>query len=160
VLIDRFGNALLCDFGLSRIRHEVTRTFTIIREGGRPRFLAPELSIGEEKFRTSPASDIFSLSMTFLSIWTREVPFAELPNSRKVEAAIRKGRRPEKPADDIDLPPEMEQEFWLLLTEMWSHDAASRPPSHDVQSRLETIFALLLEQRKPNDHAEPHHGIS
>jgi hypothetical protein len=32
-----------------------------MREGGRTRFMAPELLAGAEKFRTSPASDIFSL---------------------------------------------------------------------------------------------------
>jgi hypothetical protein len=121
--------------------------------------LAPELLTGEEKFRTSPASDIFSLSMAFLNTWTREVPFAELPNSRKVEAAIRKGRRPEKPAAHIDLPPEREQEFWLLLTEMWAHDAASRPSSADMQGRLEAIFAPLLKQRKPT-YVQKHHRVS
>ena len=86
--------------------------------------------------------------MAFLNIWTREAPFAELANSRKVEAAVRNGQRPEKPAVDIDLPPEMEQEFWLLLTKMWAHDPANRPPSDDMQSQLEVIFAPLLEQHK------------
>ena len=147
-MIDYFGNALLCDFGFSRIRHEVTRTLTTIREGGRIRFLAPELLDGEENFRTTPASDIFSLSMAFLNIWTREAPFTELASSRKVEAAVRKGQRPEKPVVHIDLPPEMEQEFWLLLTKMWAHDPASRPPSDDMQSQLEVIFAPLLKQRE------------
>lgn len=122
--------------------------------------MAPELLAGEENFRTSPASDIFSLSMTFLSTWTREVPFAELPNNRKVEAAIRSGRRPGKPVADIDLSPAMEQEFWLLLTDMWAHDAANRPSSDDVQTRLEVIFAPLLEQRKLNDHTEHHQRMS
>ena len=118
--------------------------------------MAPELLRGEEKFRTTPASDIFSLSMAFLNIWTREAPFAELASSWKVEAAIRKGRRPEKPAAHLDLPPEMEQEFWLLLTEMWAHDPARRPPSDDMQRRLEAIFAPLLKQRELNDYVEQH----
>ena len=147
-MIDRFGNALLCDFGFSRICHEVTRTLTTIREGGRSRFMAPELLDGEVKFRTTPASDIFSLSMVFLSIWAGKTPFAELARRQKVEAAVRKGQRPEKPAVHIDLPPEMEQEFWLLITKMWAHDPASRPPSDDMRIQLEAIFAPLLEQHK------------
>jgi len=143
-LIGPFGNALLCDFGLSRIRHEVTRSQTNIREGGRKRFLAPELSAGAEKFRTSAASDIFSLSMTLLNVWTRDFPFAEIYKEQKAEAAIRKGRRPGRPAVQINLPSNVEQEFWLLLVDMWTHDASSRPPSEDVQKRLETIFGPLL----------------
>ena len=121
VLIDASGNALLCDFGLSRIRHEVTRTRTNIREGGRTRFMAPELLAGAEKFRTSPASDIFSLSMIFWNAWTRKLPFAELTNELKAEAAIRNGERPDRPTaaataaaeleprmEPIDSPPEPE----------------------------------------------------
>ena len=147
-MIDRFGNALLCDFGFSRICHEVTRPLTTIREGGRIRFLAPELLHGEEKFRTTPASDIFSLSMVFLNIWTCKTPFAELTSGQKAEAAVRKGQRPKKPAVHIDLSPKMEHEFWLLITKMWAHDPASRPPSDDMRSQLEAIFAPLLEQHK------------
>ena len=116
-----------------------------MREGGRTRFLAPELLAGEEDFRTTPASDIFSLSMTFLNVWTREVPFVELTSSRKVEAAIRKGLRPQRPVVQIDLPPQMEEEFWLLLVEMWAHEPASRPLSDDVQKQLEAIFTPLLD---------------
>jgi len=147
VLVDATGNALLCDFGLSRIRHECTRTHTIIREGGRPRFLAPELSDGPEEFRTSAASDIFSLSMTFLNVWTRELPFKEC-RDQKAGAKIRDGERPERPLIGIGLPPAMEQEFWVLVVKMWAHVAGDRPSSEDVQKRLETIFNPVLEQRK------------
>ena len=47
ILINGERNAVLCDFGFSCIRHEVTRTHTMIREGGRLRYLAPELSQSE-----------------------------------------------------------------------------------------------------------------
>lgn len=147
-MIDRSGNALLCDFGLSRVRHEVTRGLTNIRDGGRTRFLAPELLAGPEKFRTSATSDIFSLSMTLLNIWTREAPFVKL-NERKAEAAIRKGLRPHKPTMHTDLSPEMEQDLWLLLVDMWVHEPQCRPSSEDIEKRLETVFGpLLLAQQR------------
>ena len=145
-MIDAFGNAFLCDFGFSRIRHEITRTLTNIREGGRMRFLAPELLTGPERFRTSPASDIFSLSMTFFSIWARTPPFGELSNERRAGRYIRSGRRPEKPGTEIGLPPGMEKEFWQLIVDMWAHEPLSRPLTDDVQRRLEAIFGSLLKQ--------------
>jgi serine/threonine protein kinase len=146
-LIDDSGNALLCDFGLSRIRHEVTRTQTNIREGGRLRYLAPELLAGDESFRTTVATDIFSLSMTFLHVWSRQVPFVEFSREQKATAAIRKGRRPKRPAVHIDLTSDIEQEFWLLIVDMWAQEASSRPQSEDMQKRLEAIFRPLLELR-------------
>ena len=219
-MIDASGKALLCDFGLSRIRHEVTRTHTTIREGGRMRFMAPELLSGHETFRTSEASDVFSLSMVFWNAWTRKLPFAEIANELGAGAVIREGKRPNKPTiaataveqiyasreselslespqidmflewghtdmspessqidmspeseqidmfpeseqidmspelEQIDLPPESERNFlppeieehlWLLLVDMWAHEAGSRPTCTLVLERLETIFHSLLE---------------
>ena len=109
--------------------------------------MAPELLAGEdEKFRTSSASDIFSLSMTFLNIWTRKSPFAELPNDRKVEAAIQRRQRPDRPTIQIGLPPTKEQEFSVLLVDMWAHEPLYRVSTEEVQNRLETIFCLLEGQ--------------
>ena len=90
VLIDSSKKPLICDFGLSRICHEVTRANSLIHEGGMQRFLAPELLDGPEKFRTSEASDVFSLSMTFYHIWARQRPFAG-SNERLAANAICRG---------------------------------------------------------------------
>lgn len=119
----------------------------MIREGGRVRFLAPELSGGPEEFRTSAASDIFSLGMTFLNVWTRQRPFADWTD-RKAEAAIRDRDRPKRPAACVDLPSEMEHEFWRLIQMMWAHASGDRPSSGYVQQQLETIFRPVLEQHK------------
>ena len=145
-MINAFGNAFLCDFGFSRIRHEITRTFTNIREGGRVRFLAPELLAGAERFRTSTASDVFSLSMTFYSTWARTLPFCESFNEYKVQKHIRKGQRPKRPTTHIGLPAETEQGFWQLIVDMWAHEPSRRPSTDDMQRRLEAIFSLLLGQ--------------
>ena len=147
ILIGPPGNALLCDFGFSRIRHECTRTRTAIREGGHIRFLAPELSDGPEEFRTSEPSDIFSLAMTFFNVWDLKVPFVK-SSQWKAGALIRDGQRPERPATHLDLPSEMEGEFWKLIESMWAHTAGDRPSSQYMQQRLETIFSPILEQHK------------
>jgi len=146
VLIDAFGDALLCDFGFSRIRHEITRTFSEIREGGRVRFMAPELLAGPERFRTSLPSDIFSLSMIFFSTWAHALPFAEIANEHAVERHIRKGQRPKRPTTHRGLRPEMEEEFWQLIENMWAPIPSSRPSTGDMQRRLEIIFGSLLGQ--------------
>lgn len=96
-------------------------------------------------FRTSVASDIFSLAMTFLHVWTRNVPFAEISREQKAAAAIRKGRRPNKPTTQIGLPSYVEQEFWSLIVMMWAQEAPDRPLTADVQECLEVIFRPLLE---------------
>ncbi|KAF8307628.1 kinase-like protein, partial [Clavulina sp. PMI_390] len=133
VLLDSNGSPYLCDFGLSRIRHEITRTRTIIQEAGRLRFLAPELSTGwTQRFRTSFASDIFSLAMTFLNAWSGRIPFPELRNDLKVASNLRKGLRPSIPTSGVALAPELKQTLWALLNEMWTQNPANRPSSSDV----------------------------
>lgn len=117
-----------------------------MREGGRVRFLAPELLAGTERFRTSMATDIFSLSMTFFSVWALTHPFVELSNEHKVQKHIRKGQRPKRPTTQISLPTEMEDELWRLIVDMWAHDPSSRPLTDDMQRRLEDIFGSLLKQ--------------
>lgn len=117
----------------------------MLHEGGRPRFLAPELSGGAtERFRTTQGSDIFALAMTFLNTWTQQAPFAEIRNDHKVAAALRKGRRPKRPTTRAVLSPKVEYEFWALLTDMWAHEPSARPTSRLIKERAENIFVLLL----------------
>jgi hypothetical protein len=84
--------------------------------------------------------------MTFFNVWELQVPFATF-SEQKAGAQIRNRRRPERPAAHIDLPSDMEEEFWQLIECMWAHEAGDRPSSEDVQKRLETIFGPVLEQR-------------
>jgi hypothetical protein len=145
ILINTYRKPLICDFGFSRICHEVTRTYTDIREGGKLRFLAPELLEGViDKFRTSEASDIFSLSMTLLNLWSCQPPFAHISNDLLAAAGIRQGERPPRPADVMGIPSERMESFWLLIQQMWAHEADHRPATQKVHLQLEAIFASLL----------------
>ncbi|KAF8312069.1 kinase-like protein, partial [Clavulina sp. PMI_390] len=142
VLLDNFGNPCLCDFGLSRIRHEVTRTGTLLMEGGRLRFLAPELFTAyTETFRTSMATDVFSLAMTFLNIWSGKPPFCEVTMDKKVASKLKKGKRPARPAMSLGLVPAAESALWTLLNEMWAQEPTARLPSRTVSEYLkQNIF--------------------
>ncbi|KAF8315217.1 kinase-like protein, partial [Clavulina sp. PMI_390] len=132
ILLDESGNPFLCDFGLSRIRHEVTRTRTTQQQGGRIRFLAPELSRSfDAQFRTTPESDVFSLAMTLLNIWSGQMPFAEIQSEWKVVAEVAKGVRPDRP-----VAPHLDSALWELMKEMWAQKANKRPSSESVVFRL------------------------
>lgn len=110
-------------------------------KGDRVRFLAPELSAGiTERFRTTQASDIFALSMTFLNTWTQQPPFFEIPNEAKVAASIRQGLRPKRPALKVNLP-RGEDEFWSLSVFMWEQEPSNRPSSEAVRDGVERMFS-------------------
>ncbi|KAF8319725.1 kinase-like protein, partial [Clavulina sp. PMI_390] len=141
VLLDDSGDPNLCDFGLSRIRHEVTRTYTMLREGGNLRFMAPEFtSSTDEQFRTTREGDIFSLSMMFLSAWTGKLPFSEFSNPKAAAARLRRLERPSIPNNAVALTPDVKQGFWDLLSKMWSQDPSDRPSIDVVVARLEELF--------------------
>lgn len=139
---------MLCDFGLSRVRHEVTRTLSTIHTGGRQRFLAPELLAGiDEKFRTSEATDVYSEAAVLASLWTGKVPFSEIANERAVTAALRSGKRPIRPAPSQDKSPldvETMEKFWDIVEEMWATDPIKRPSARDVELRSKALFQQFL----------------
>ncbi|KAF8312067.1 kinase-like protein [Clavulina sp. PMI_390] len=157
VLLDIFGTPRLCDFGLSRIRHEVTRTRTLLMEGGRLRFLAPELAKGlTERFRTTLQSDIFSLAMTFLNLWTGKKPFSEIPKDRKVASTLKKGKRPTRPTVHFGLKLGAESDLWMLLSDMWAHDSMTRPSIGEVFERLnQKIFDPPLPSQASTSYILP-----
>lgn len=145
IVIDDDGNPFLCDFGLSRIQHEVTRTFTSIVEGGKYRFLAPELYSGmDQKFRTSRASDCYAFGMTILEMATLQRPFAEFDNEMSASRAAERGQRPRRPEDMGDLPCEAADALWALLVKMWAHDPEERPGLDVVETRLESVLSMLV----------------
>lgn len=140
VLLAPDGKPLLCDFGLSRIRHEVTRTHTMIREGGRVRYMAPELLDGPGEFRTSKASDIYALAMTFLSAGTLQQPFDEYSNSYTVGAAVRSGARPKAFTTINGLSLEQSKRFYVILEAMWRQEPSMRLSAVEVEEQMELFL--------------------
>ncbi|KAF8307511.1 kinase-like protein, partial [Clavulina sp. PMI_390] len=129
VLVDENEDAIVCDFGLSRIRHEVTRTATGLREGGRLRYLAPELtSASTNEFRTTAASDVFSMGMTIFSLITLTTPFAGRWDYDAM-ARINRGERPIHSAAETYFSkiPDLEACLLTLVEEMWSQNPEGRP---------------------------------
>lgn len=140
ILIDANGNAVLCDFGFSRIHHEIARTHTLIRDGGHLRYRAPELSSHPQKLRSTQASDIYSLGMTFLSLVTLDPPFADREYDYQAREAAEQRIRPQLP-NNMNLMPTEQDPMWELLESMWRHEAEERPDAFDVNGRLNEIFS-------------------
>lgn len=140
-MIDSSGQALLCDFGLSRIRHEVTRTFTFIRSGGRELFVAPELSADDDP-RPDEAGDIYTFAMTILKLGTGANPFSgEFKNERVALREAQQGRRPRRPATFGGLPNAPFDTLWSLMEKMWAHNPAERPDACEVVEVTQKLVA-------------------
>lgn len=113
----------MCDFGLSRIRHEITRTKTLFHPGLSARYAAPELpNLHDASFRTTEAADIYSLSMTIFHLGTLEQPYNHIGEDAGVRAAAQAGKRPEPPRESSNL----NRELWGMLGGMWAHKPNKR----------------------------------
>lgn len=146
IVIDNNGKALLIDFGLARIKHEVTRSTTGLIEGGRYRYLAPELlSVPEPGFfRTSPATDCYAFAMTILELATLDRPYVEFTHELRAARAAEKGTRPARPDDLGCLAVVTANALWEYLGMMWDQNPSKRPGLDRVQLRLTEILHLQL----------------
>lgn len=138
ILIDTDGTPKLCDFGLSRIKHEITRSQTSIAEGGYMTHMAPELS-ETEVFRTTPESDIFSFAMTIYELGTQSSPFAHITNEYAVVRLIQRRMRPDRPFNLAGLGPGISTRLWALIEQMWEHNHTRRPSATHVHRVLRQI---------------------
>ncbi|KAF8299633.1 kinase-like protein, partial [Clavulina sp. PMI_390] len=129
ILIDEFNNPILCDFGVGKIRHEKSLSLMNHGEGGRTRFVAPELW---ETNRSTQKSDVFALAMVYLNAWTARPPFAEIQQRWRVAKSLTEGMRPKEPVRAVALGPGARASFWNLLALMWAQEPASRPQGGEV----------------------------
>jgi len=150
VLVSRTGDCLLCDFGLSRIRHEISRTHTTIHQGGRQRFIAPEISSGLE---ARIKSDVYSLAMTIYALGTMSLPFGHIDRDLAVYRAVQEGERP-PPCDSLGgLAAEETVHLWSLIERMWKQDPDCRPtvPSaRDEMMQIGPLAGLDPDQVRPD----------
>ncbi|KAF9510659.1 hypothetical protein BS47DRAFT_1299942 [Hydnum rufescens UP504] len=140
VLIDDRGEAVLSDFGFTRIRHEVTRTGTRSAAGGGTfRYLAPEI-FSDELPRANVATDTYSLGLTIWELASSEPPFAHL-NGYLVLARVSNGERPPKPEmiGTFDSQSKAGKAIWGLVEQMWSQDPKNRPPMKFVKEKIDLI---------------------
>lgn len=132
---------MLCDLGLSRIRHPVSRSLTYARTTENYRYLAPELlasmlSDDAVAERPTEASDIYAAGMTFFELGTQQRPFSHIRSPERAAEMALNGERPRKPPtlggfDDTSLTA-----LWGCVTPLWTHEPAERPLAPALEYNL------------------------
>ncbi|KAF8179660.1 kinase-like domain-containing protein [Pholiota molesta] len=140
VLIDDGGNALLCDFGLARIKADVhsRSLYTNLDAGtqlGSQNWMAPELFEGSS---LKMPCDIYSFGMTVYEMYTGEVPLSHVHPVRLQEQVIN-GTRPQKP-EEYEAP-QLTNGIWAIAEACWAKAPGSRPMAEalcrDIKLALE-----------------------
>ena len=81
------------------------------------------------------ASDVYSLGMTILEVYTGKVPFCHRRYDTVVILDVIRGIKPQQPATSV-----MSEGIWKVLQSCWQFDSECRPPAIVVEAWLTVIF--------------------
>lgn len=126
LLVDENWKVKVCDFGLSTIVEQASRTLTAC---GTPCWTAPEVLRNQ---RYTEKADVYSFGVVLWECATRDDPFVGMPPFQVIFAVGREGLRP-------PLPRVCPPEFAKLITDCWDEKPHTRPSMKEVLSRLENI---------------------
>ncbi|KAK6980659.1 kinase-like protein [Favolaschia claudopus] len=157
VLVENSGRALLCDFGLTRLKADTTAR-TNIRDSlqiqGSRNWMAPELMKGS---RARLPSDIYAFSMTLYELYTDEIPLFSVAYADLFDLVARRGGRPERPDPDEGRP--ISDELWELTEKCWSADPHARPTATQLHDTLKSMLSRSplpsLIKSSPTVHSKP-----
>lgn len=131
VLVSDQGEAMLCDFGLSKLMEDAPSGFTTsFATGGTLRWIAPELLNGEV---CSTKSDVYSFACLALEIMTGRPPYVNLRTDSAVMNALLLGITP-SPIHYPELPPT--NALWRIFGECWRMEPYKRPSMEEVYAKI------------------------
>lgn len=143
VLIDKQGNACICDFGISRLLG--SRGFTTSSVGTAP-YMAPELFFvidAIDQIKTTPKttkeSDVYSFGLLALEILTSECLKAR-PVRPIITSLAHSKLRPVR----SDYESSVDLSLWIILNECWVTEPSSRPT---IKSLLPKLRQGFIEQK-------------
>ncbi|KAG2142772.1 kinase-like domain-containing protein [Suillus bovinus] len=140
VLIDENGNALLADFGLSRLLADHETSFFASNRSGAIRWAAPEIiPLDTEKpnevVEPNKASDIYSFGCIMMQVLSGCPPYFDMKLEPPVIVAKSQGnssKRPEQPAiSDI---------YWRYIERCWSTQIKTRPSVDQVLDYIKAEY--------------------
>ncbi|QRV86067.1 RasGEF domain protein [Ceratobasidium sp. AG-Ba] len=133
VLVSATGEALLTDFGLSKILAEEEGpgvASTSLTNAGSARWMAPELfeAADNQGYMVSTASDVWSFGMLCLEVLTSQSPYRQCRVDGQAIAKILDRKLPDRPerTDEI-LQRGLSDSMWRLMNRCWAWDPAARP---------------------------------
>ncbi|KDQ57135.1 hypothetical protein JAAARDRAFT_78967 [Jaapia argillacea MUCL 33604] len=143
IIIGPDGNALIADFGLSKMVDDIAGSVSFTQSQGVSesyRWFAFELCYGTVVL--SPAADIYAFAMTVshcvpaLELLTHDHPFMGL---RRSEVAIELyfGNIPARPIEPVVISRGLNDDMWDLMVRCWVKDRFSRPDIHEVLAAVE-----------------------
>ncbi|KAJ7819423.1 kinase-like protein, partial [Mycena leptocephala] len=126
ILIDNAGTGVLCDFGLARVKADMTsrtaqRDITALGPGSR-NWMSPELFRGAPPRRSS---DIYAFGITIYELFSREIPLGHILPQDLRYLVVDEDLRPD--ILGMDDKPVMPPDVWAVAVKAWTKDPQERP---------------------------------
>ncbi|KAJ7311651.1 kinase-like protein, partial [Mycena albidolilacea] len=148
ILIDNAGTAVLCDFGLSRIKADMTsrtpqREIVTLGPGSR-NWMSPELLRGALPRKSS---DIYALGMTIYELFSKEVPLGHILPQDLRSLVVGEDLRPD--ILGIDDKPVMPPNLWAVTVKAWAKNPVERPTASTLCDMLVQLGGALKKVAPP-----------
>ncbi|CAE6415023.1 unnamed protein product [Rhizoctonia solani] len=136
VLVSSDGIARLSDFDFSIMSEVSSLVFSETSNSrlGSLRWAAPELLVADAPKRTAQC-DVYAMGMTFLEIFTGQVPYPECRQDFTILVNVQQGKLPARPMDQLK-DDKQGNMMWQLLLGCWTRNSEERPSSGQVVDAL------------------------
>lgn len=134
LLVDKNWNVKVCDFGLSRLKHN---TFLSSKStAGTPEWMAPEVLRNEN---SNEKCDIYSFGIILWELATLRLPWSGMNPMQVVGAVGFQNRR-------LDIPKEVDPLVARIIWECWQTDPNLRPSFAQLTVALKPLQRLVIPQ--------------
>lgn len=140
ILVNNNKEAVLADFGLSRLDRDMFNNFASTVDDGCLRWRAPELMFPEDGIpKPSPASDMWAFGMLVLEMFTHSKPFADTAMDPAVVIDIFYHRLPRRPGEDEVKGIGFTDRMWGLVQKCWTKEPLERLSSREAMVQLQAL---------------------
>ncbi|MCL7037285.1 hypothetical protein MKW94_005599 [Papaver nudicaule] len=139
LLVDKNWNVKVCDFGLSRLKHN---TFLSSKStAGTPEWMAPEVLRNEQ---SNEKCDVYSFGVIFWELATLRMPWSGMNPMQVVGAVGFQNRR-------LDIPKELDPLVARIIWECWQTEPNLRPSFAQLTVALEPLQQLVISPGPESD---------
>ncbi|EEF49716.1 map3k delta-1 protein kinase, putative [Ricinus communis] len=132
LLVDKNWNVKVCDFGLSRLKHN---TFLSSKStAGTPEWMAPEVLRNEP---SNEKCDVYSFGVILWELATLRLPWSGMNPMQVVGAVGFQNRR-------LEIPKDIDPKVAMIIWQCWQSDPNARPSFAELTTALKPLQRLVI----------------
>ncbi|XP_071721209.1 uncharacterized protein [Rutidosis leptorrhynchoides] len=136
LLIDKNWTVKVGDFGLSRIKHQISMNTKTGK--GTPQWMAPEIL---RNGKADEKSDVYSYGVVLWEIITEKIPWGDLDPVQVIGAVGFMNKR-------LEIPKDVDPLWDSLIESCWHSEPQSRPTFQEILHRLKELQKKLAVERR------------